>query len=269
MAHNGFFAKGIHKMMDFYNIFRTVDWRVSSADAPHVRIYLLHSGSATLPLTDGLLSMQAGHAYLLPAHLLLSEARGTDAVYDVIRFVPNVLTEHLLPLAGCAREIPLSPTIAPLAEACISPCDTAGARLRAESAIGLLLAAFLETASPDLLAPDRDLGRFLPVFSHIDAHISDTLTLEELAAQADTGKVYFSNLFKKTFSVSPQQYVGQRRANASCRLLACTDRSVTEIADALGFYDPAAFTAFIKKNVGMTPKAYREWAVGLQNAGKA
>ena len=122
MIHNGFFAKGIHKTMDFYNVFQAVDWRVSPADAPHARIYLLRGGSATIPLTDGLLSMQAGHAYLLPAHLILSEARGTDAVYDLIRLAPNVLTEHLVLLAGCAREIPLSPTIAPLAEACEREC---------------------------------------------------------------------------------------------------------------------------------------------------
>ncbi len=262
-------------MSDFYNIFRTADWSVTNArhvdagqteQAPadpfaYARLYRVRGGQATVTLTDGRLTMTAGHTYLIPAYQFLSEVRAEGAAYDVVYLAPNVLTEHLLPLAGYARELTLPPAFAEHLFELVTAQSTAagGTRLPAENALRLILSLFLDSAGQDLTLAGADVGRFLPVFDYIDRHVAGSIGLAELAALISANKVYFSNLFKKTFSLSPQQYIVQRKANAACRMLAERDLSVTEIAAALDFYDPAAFTAFFKKNVGMTPKAYRAW----------
>ena len=260
-------------MSDFYNIFCATAWPV--ADVGHVnagevgqtpadpfayaRLYHIHSGQATVTLTDGRLTMTAGHTYLIPAYQFLAEVRGDSASYDVVCLVPNVMTEHLLPLSGYARDLTLPPDLAAHLFGMIVP--SGGASMSAESALRLILSLFAESTNADFLLAGTDIGRFLPVFDYVDRHVEGSVGLAELAALTSANKVYFSNLFKKTFSLSPQQYVLQRKADAARRLLARGELSVTEIADALGFYDPAAFTAFFKKNAGTTPKAYRAWVI--------
>ena len=258
-------------MSDFYNIFRATAWSI--ADTRHIdagqappaptdpfavaRLYHIHSGQATVTLTDGRLTMTAGHTYLIPAYQFLAEVRGDGATYDVVCLVPNLLTEHLLPLSGYARELTLPPDLTAHLFGMIVP--SGGASMSAESALRLILSLFAESTNADFLLAGTDIGRFLPVFDYVDRHVEGSVGLAELAALTSASKVYFSNLFKKTFSLSPQQYVLQRKADAARRLLARGELSVTEIAAALGFYDPAAFTAFFKKNAGMTPKAFRAW----------
>ncbi len=239
-------------MNDFYKLFRATDWHVT--DAPNAaRLYHVRAGQLTLTLTDGRMTLREGYIYFIPAYRFLSEAPEAGALYDTVRLSPNILTEHIFPLAGCAPELATDPAFART----LFDRMTGASPLSAEAALPLLLALFAEPARADFLS--ADIGKFLPVFDYIDAHISTAVELAELARVMGVNKVYFSNLFKKTFGVSPQQYVLQRRAALACRMLADASHSATSVAAALGFYDPAAFTAFFKKSIGMTPRAYRAW----------
>ena len=65
------------------------------------------------------------------------------------------------------------------------------------------------------------------------------------------------NIFKKNFGISPQQYIQQKKLDHARLLLADPTYSIAEVARALCFYDPAAFTTFFKKHTGMTPKQFR------------
>jgi AraC-like DNA-binding protein len=69
--------------------------------------------------------------------------------------------------------------------------------------------------------------------------------------------VYFSNLFKKTFNISPQKYVLQRKLDRARLLLINFDKPIADISDELKFTDTAAFSNFFKKQTGITPKAFR------------
>ncbi len=241
-------------MNDFYNIFRATDWRVT--DTPDAaRLYHVRTGEVTLTLTDGRIPLREGYTYLIPAYAYLAEKAADGALYDAVCISPNVMTEHLMPLAGCARSLAIDSAFA----ATLFDHTAGGTPLRAERSLALLLALFAESAHADFAVSGTNIGKFLPVFDYIDEHIKGSVALPVLADLTGSSKVYFSNLFKKTFDLSPQQYILQRKASLACQMLADASPSATSVAAALDFYDPAAFTAFFKKTIGMTPRAYRAW----------
>jgi AraC-like DNA-binding protein len=65
---------------------------------------------------------------------------------------------------------------------------------------------------------------------HIEEHLTDDLSLADLAAVAALSPYYFARLFKASTIVSPHQYVIQRRIERAKLLLSNTHWSLTAIA---------------------------------------
>ncbi len=99
--------------------------------------------------------------------------------------------------------------------------------------------------------------RLAEVASHIHTHYSEPLTNERLAAIAHLSVSQFKRIFRRIFSMSPSEYVIQRRVNAACELLETTDRTVSDIAVATGFYDQSHLNRTFKRVRGCTPSRYR------------
>jgi AraC family transcriptional activator of pobA len=66
---------------------------------------------------------------------------------------------------------------------------------------------------------------------------------------------------------SPIQLVHARIVLEAKRQLRYTSGSVSEIAYALGFDDPAYFTRFFSQRAGMSPRAFRASAPPLRETG--
>ena len=64
-------------------------------------------------------------------------------------------------------------------------------------------------------------------------------------------------IFRKATGWSPMTYYQRRRVQHACNHLLDLNRSVTEIAHALGFCDSAHFTNMFKRHQGITPIMYR------------
>jgi len=60
--------------------------------------------------------------------------------------------------------------------------------------------------------------------------------------------------FKRLFQLTPQQFLLRVRLNAACQMLGSTDRSVSQIALGVGFYDQSYFTKHFRRQMGMTPR---------------
>ncbi|MDJ0945822.1 MAG: helix-turn-helix transcriptional regulator [Kiloniellales bacterium] len=59
-------------------------------------------------------------------------------------------------------------------------------------------------------------------------------------------------------STSYSRIVDELRFEKACCLLEGGDRSIAEIARALGYSDPAHFTRAFRRWAGMTPREYRQ-----------
>lgn len=90
---------------------------------------------------------------------------------------------------------------------------------------------------------------------YLDAHYSDDVSLEDLAAVAELSRFHFCRLFHKEIGVSASTYQTQMRLAQARRLLA-KGESISETAIITGFYDQSHFGKHFKRHVGTTPARY-------------
>lgn len=93
--------------------------------------------------------------------------------------------------------------------------------------------------------------------AYINDHLTQELSLEDLAAQAALSPFYFSRLFKRETGFSPHQYILATRISSAKFLLQSTGDSVKSICFTVGFTSESSFCTAFKKQTGMTPSEYR------------
>ena len=69
---------------------------------------------------------------------------------------------------------------------------------------------------------------------------------------------YFGDLIRKETGLTAQAYIQQLVLALSKQMLLDSSKSITQVADQLGFQYPQHFSRFFKKLAGMTPKEYKE-----------
>lgn len=100
-------------------------------------------------------------------------------------------------------------------------------------------------------------GRFSKVIDHIHKHYAEELELAGLARQACVSQSQLERRFRRLLGTSPGEYVLRVRVSASRTLLETTDRTLADIALAVGFYDHSHFTRTFRRMMSCSPKAYR------------
>ncbi len=91
----------------------------------------------------------------------------------------------------------------------------------------------------------------------IDGHLTERITLAQVASQVYLSPIYFRNLFEKTVGVSPNVYIQNCRVERAKHMLCTTDCSISEIVQQCGFSSQAYFGKVFKARIGYSPKAYR------------
>ncbi|MDT8390155.1 MAG: AraC family transcriptional regulator [Lentisphaeria bacterium] len=120
-----------------------------------------------------------------------------------------------------------------------------------------LLNPFLP-ASWDALMPDADTGhRLRPALALMQHAMDRSVSLDELAGTVHLHPTYFSNLFKKTFGVSPGAYHMELRLHRAKMLLVDTALPVARVAAECGFSDEFNFSKTFKRRVGSSPRDFR------------
>ena len=92
---------------------------------------------------------------------------------------------------------------------------------------------------------------------YIQEHVYETMTLQELARQANLSLYYFSHLFKNEIGTSPLEYVSLAKISLSRTLLKTTDKSISEIAALLDYSSASSFINAFSLRQGITPAKYR------------
>jgi AraC-like DNA-binding protein/quercetin dioxygenase-like cupin family protein len=78
-----------------------------------------------------------------------------------------------------------------------------------------------------------------------------------LAEQVHLSVSHFCHLFRKHTRTSPSVFMTRLKMQKACQLLVTMDRSVAEVAQALGYEDPFYFSRAFKKVNGISPVHYR------------
>ncbi|CAG7647842.1 response regulator [Paenibacillus allorhizosphaerae] len=93
--------------------------------------------------------------------------------------------------------------------------------------------------------------------AYIDEHLSQDVTLEEVADMVGLTPTYFSALFKKMTNETFVQYRIKKRIELAQQLMAIPHMKMSDIAAEVGYDDYPHFTKMFKKTTGYSPSEFR------------
>ena len=110
--------------------------------------------------------------------------------------------------------------------------------------------------------PEADESRRQPqiveeVLSYISTHLSEPLTIGDLAARAYMSEYHFIRVFKRQTGYTPHAYIVEARIHAAKYLLANGDAPLKRICAECGFSDSSVLCATFKRKTGLSPMEYR------------
>jgi transcriptional regulator GlxA family with amidase domain len=112
-------------------------------------------------------------------------------------------------------------------------------------------------------------GTFSPVENHgddlvrkaqseIKRNFKDGSTIEEIIVDVPSSRRNLVRRFKQATGITPIEYLQKTRIEAAKKMLEHTRQSILEVMLESGYNDLKSFRMIFKKNVGMTPTAYRD-----------
>lgn len=93
---------------------------------------------------------------------------------------------------------------------------------------------------------------------YIDAHLDQSIGLDDLAQAVGLSRFHFSRVFSNTLGRSPYQHVIRKRLERARHLLVSSELSVAAVALCAGFSSQAHFSALCRRELGATPRSLRE-----------
>ncbi len=93
---------------------------------------------------------------------------------------------------------------------------------------------------------------------YINEHLSEDLSVRELADMVYLSADHLTRSFKKRFGKTVSNYILDKRMELASQLLKRQDLTITMISDAVGYGNYSFFTEQFKKTFGMTPREYQK-----------
>ncbi len=129
---------------------------------------------------------------------------------------------------------------------------------------GALLLALLEELNgrmndmPAELDDNQMPLQIIKALDYIDKHLEETLNIEQLAHKVGWSHEHLSRSFVRYTSRTPREVIMQRRIERASQLLIYEEKSVKQVAYAVGFTDENYFCRVFKVIKGITATAYRK-----------
>ena len=254
-AGNTHFSVVFAERRDIGREWNDVKWNKDHSQIQYHRLYYVTKGSALLRLTDRDITLNAGNVYFIPAFSVAESHIDGEMNKFYIHFACNsryfelykYLCDNFSRPAGESCEMLFRTVVENYAR------PDEAARMRVQGAMSMIMADF----TADIGSQSATLSRFEPVLDFVDAHFRESIPVSTLAELINVSPMYFSNLFKSTFNISPKQFVLNKRLTESQRLLLQTTMSVKEIAYAVGFENENYFSEFFASKVGISALKFR------------
>lgn len=100
--------------------------------------------------------------------------------------------------------------------------------------------------------------RIMTILNFIDLNLTNQLTNVDLARRVNLATNSFARLFRENTGCSVQQYILKRRIEKALHLLHHTQSKIERIAYDCGFYDLHHFSRVFKKQMQVSPSAYKK-----------
>ncbi len=93
---------------------------------------------------------------------------------------------------------------------------------------------------------------------YIYSHIHNRITLKELADRLDLSESYLSKLFVSEVGISISDYIREKKIERAENMLKFSDYDIADIANYFSFSSQSHFTQAFEKQIGLSPKKYRD-----------
>lgn len=94
--------------------------------------------------------------------------------------------------------------------------------------------------------------------AYIQTNYSRKVTVDEIANYIGLNRSYFGVIFKELTGLTPQEFIIDFRIDKAKKLLSDMSMSIGDVSRSVGYDDPLTFSKLFKKNVGVSPNAYRK-----------
>jgi len=145
--------------------------------------------------------------------------------------------------------------------------DPAG-RLFVEQALDLLCTHLMRVHSAARQASPPAPRRGLPpwqvrrVTAYMSERLDRSIGLDDLAALAALSRSHFCTAFRYATGCTPYEWLTRLRLERAQLLLRAPQARITDVALAVGYQTPSAFTAAFRRHTGATPSDYRRCFFG-------
>ena len=107
------------------------------------------------------------------------------------------------------------------------------------------------------LGAPQPRSRLRALLAQVEADPARPWSTESMAQRARLSVSRLHALFREELDTSPHAWLLRQRIELACRLLAATERSIADVAQAAGFSDQSALTRAMRQGCDVTPAAYR------------
>lgn len=232
-------------------------------------LVLINEGSGSFLSETGTFAFSAGTLLYVPSMAVHDFAfeRGARS-WTLIQFDPLAVDQQVLALprlasAGSLDADPNNRT-RPLLD-WLGTCLESRAPQREIAVVlqALLLSLkglFRDAAATDL-ADQAKPSHFRPLLEHWVREPNRVFTLTEAASLCSLSPAYFSRQFRRALGHGFIAYQTQLRLQQAARMIATSDRPISQIAYDYGFRSPAYFAQCYKAEFGVAPSTHRKAAV--------
>ena len=105
---------------------------------------------------------------------------------------------------------------------------------------------------------DGEARRFQAALDYLHGHYGEPLSVERLASAAAVNRGALAALFKRYTGMTPARYRNEYRLYMARRMIAGTDRPVTEICAETGYNQLSHFIEQFRLRYGVSPLQYRK-----------
>ena len=110
-----------------------------------------------------------------------------------------------------------------------------------------------KTSIPD----NAETKIYTSALRHIDAHVSQNLTVDRLSGLCNVSAAYLKKLFRKYNGLGIHEFILKNKISLARKMLTA-DEPVAQIAEKLGFSSPNYFSTVFKREVGISPLEYKK-----------
>lgn len=131
-------------------------------------------------------------------------------------------------------------------------------RLLVKAVLLEILAEYIKAAAPEENeTAGEGNSRMDCVLQYIHDHISESISVAELAALIQMHPNHFIRFFKTHTGYTPASYIKKVRMDIAKRLLEGSELNISEIAEQIGINEATYFSKMFKEYYSMPPKMYR------------